>query len=120
MNKKVEREKKQLRIRSLKQTMKKSNDDYIEDVHDRFNMKVSRLHNLKTQKSIDFNKNERERASLKQAANITLKPEINKTDVSHAEFNMNRRESHSVEPLREVLGGDTNSIISWGIGLIEK
>jgi len=112
MNKRVEREKKQLRIRSFKHTMKRTKDeDYVEETYDKNNMKVSRVVNLKTQKSIDFTKSEKDRISLKQLGNMTLKHETNKADFSHNEITMNKRESHSVEPLRDVSGAGTNSKI---------
>jgi len=104
MNKKAEREKKQIRVRTLKNPLKKgredmSNDDMQENIGVA-DLKTSKLYNpayLNSQKSVEFSRAEKDRMSLKNFANATVKIEVSKENLIADLDNGVRKTSNSVE-----------------------
>ena len=105
MNKKAEREKKQIRVRTLKNPLKKGREDMSADeVQENLGVVVDMKHSkllynpgyANIQKSVEFNKAEKDRMSLKNFANSTVKVEVNKENMM-IDADQARKTSNSVE-----------------------
>ncbi len=102
ISKKAEREKRQIRIRAIKQIPKKMKDEnYNEDNQVEKAFKLSKVTNLKMLQSIEMQK---DKPTLPY---VTLKSEKSKVDLS-TEGNLITRGTHTLEPLKDVSDAKTN------------
>jgi len=114
MTKKAEREKRQIRVRTLKNPLKKGREDMSTDeIQDNLavDLKVSKLYNpgyTNIQKSAELNRAEKDRMSLKNFANSTVKVEVNKENMIDDVENVARKTANSVERM----GGELHTLES--------